>query len=407
MRYATLRWGLHPLSIGGGTSIVLLIAFIWQFYTFSPLGTLGYDEMVYQFYVQTLEQSGVKGIRAVIHAWPSVEQLNMGPLPYRFLNTLLGSWADGLLGGETSANLARLSQMFSIGTVLATLLLIRRWFGPTTGLLTAILLVFSPLATHLSHRALQDACVGFFLITSIFFYDRCWREGKLFDLLLFGAVLLAGFLSKESAIFLYPSFFLVACYYALSMDWRRIIPVLIPLFLAPAIHFGIICWLSGDIQTCLDTYQYYFEMQHKIPYALKFQVGPWFRYLVDFILLSPVTFVLAIIGAAAQPVNHDYSKGRHIALVYLLSGLIVFSLLPLLNVRLVLFLDVFIRLFAVLGALTLCKQFPLNKFLSIYIGLVLALLIVSDITQFHTIFEVFKAYDPVTDSLVQGNGLVR
>ena len=394
-------------SAGGSIALVLLIAFCWQFYTYVPLGSLGYDESIYRFYVQTLEQNGVEGIRAIIHAWPTDEKLSKGPLPFRYFYILLGSWTDKLLGGNTSVNLANMSLVFNIGTILISLLLFRRWFGATVGLLAAILMVFSPLATDLSHRALQDTCTAFLIISSIFFYDRYWVGGKYHDLLLFSAALLAGLMTKESMLFLYPPFLLAACYYAQSIGWRSRIPLLLPLVLAPSLSFTFICWLSGDLQTCLTTYQAYFSMQHKIPYALKFQAGPWFRYLVDFMLLSPTSLVLAIIGIASLSKNFDGTKRKYIAHIYLLSGLLVFSLLPLMNVRLVLFLDVFIRLFAVLGAITLCQQIPFGRYTSACIGLLMSLIIASDIIQFHTIFEISKVYDPVTEELIEGNGLVR
>jgi hypothetical protein len=390
-----------------GIALVLLAALCWHFYSYTPFVSLGFDESVYRLYVQTFEKSGVQGIRAVIQAWPTDEQLSKGPLPYRFLFILLGSWADNLLGGETSANLAKMSLAFGIGTILVTALLIGRWFGTTTGLLTAALMVFSPLATALSHRALQDTSMAFLMLTSIFFYDRYWREGAHHDLLLFGAALSACFLTKESALFLYPSFFLAACYHAQNTDWRSRIFILAPLAFAPALAFGIICWLSGDIETCLNTYRIYIAMQRTIPYTLQYQAGPWFRYLVDFMLLSPATFLLALIGVAGQSADFQSAKAKYTALIYLLSALTVFSLLPLMNIRLVLFLDVFVRLFAVLGIYTLCKQLPLKQHLSIYIGVMVATVIAIDVIQFNSIFEVSKVYDPVTAELIRGNGLVR
>jgi len=387
--------------------VILLIALTWRLLTFAGPEPVGHDESVYRFYAQTLGERGWDGLRSVVHEWPDNPGLNKGPLPYRLFFIVPAMWACRLLGGYTVAHIALLSSLFSIGFIVVTLVLARRWFGPVYGFFIALLMVFSPLAAGLARRGLQDTCFAFVAASSVLLYDRCWKHRRRSDVWLLGIALLAGFLTKESMAFLYPSFFLAGLYYA-RKGWRGKVHIAVPFAFAPLIHVAIVSWLSGGLSEALDTYQSYSIMQRQIPYALKYQSGPWFRYLVDMILLSPLAVLLAIVGASSSWTDRDTAMGRHLSLIYLLSGLAVFSLLPLLNVRIVLFLEFYVLVFALVGILDLSKRISPNPRLQFAaFGLLIVLLIANEIVQFNTIFSTSGIYDPITLNLVHATGFVR
>jgi len=387
--------------------VVLLIALSWRFLAFRNPDPQGYDETVYCFYAQTLGEHGWHGLREVVHAWPGNPVLNKAPLPYRLFFIVPGMWTCRLLGGYTVANIALLSSLFGLAFIVVAWVLARRWFGPALGMLVAITMIFSPLATALSNRALQDTCFAFVVTACILLYDQCWRHSRKRDIWLFGLALLAGFLTKESMVVLYPSFVLAGICYARRAGWRSKVPILIPFVLAPVLHIVIMSWLSGGLGECCRTYRAYAAQQGQIPYALKYQSGPWFGYLVDFILLSPLAVMFAAIGARYSSADNDNAQGRSLALIYLLTGLVTFSLLSLRNVRLVLFLEPYLLAFSILGIFSLGKRLFSNlRFQAVAVMLLLALLVWSEIAQYTSIFVESGVYDPVTINLIHAAGFV-
>src|SRR5437588_3009050 len=125
--------------------------------------------------------------------------------------------------------------------------------------------------------------------------------------------------------------------------------LVLPLVAAPLIYFLIEIGICGGIGNFIDIYRTYASRQQKLEYTVHYEKGPWFRYLVDLLAIAPAVFVAGIIGMSA-PVDEASRHGRNLALIYFLGALLLFSQLPIINVRLVLFLDMFLRLGAVLGA---------------------------------------------------------
>ena len=245
-----------------------------------------------------------------------------------------------------------------------------------------------------------------FAATAVLLYDHCWRGRRGSNVWLLGVALLACLFTKESAAFLYPSFLLAGFYYG-RQGWREKRHIAIPFILAPLVYLAVVAWLSGGLTVVIETYKSYSAMQGSIPYALKYQTGPWFRYLVDFALLSPAVVVLAIVGASCPHANQGTTDGRRLALIYLLSGVAVFSLLPILNVRFVLFLQLYISAFAVVGLQTLCERLiPSQRFRAPVLAALVVLVISSEVSQFNKIFLAAQVYDPITPELLRAAGFV-
>ena len=399
---ACLRVFQSARTLAGSLTVVLLVALLWRLLTFAAPERTGYDEAVYRAYAQLIGERGMEGLRAAVAAWPDNEFLNKGSLPYRLFYLLPCTGICKLLGGYTTSNLAVLSLIFGLATVVVVLLLARRWVGPVYGMLTTLLVAVSPLGTMLSRRALQDTCFAFVVAVSLLFFDRCLRgERRRSDLWWLGVALVAGFLTKETMLFLYPAFLLAGLCYVRN-GWRDKVPIAIPFIVAPLIHLAVVVWLSGGLQACLNTYRSYAAMQKTIPYALQFQNGPWFRYLVDLMLLSPLAVVLAVIGAASP------SRCPRAVLVFMLAALAVMSVISILNVRFILFLDPCLRVYAVLGVMALVRRIPGSWQFQCALAAILFVMVVgSDLFQFYRLFEAAGVYDPVTAELIRANGFIR
>jgi len=388
-------------SSGVSGAVIVLVALLWRLLVFAAPEPVGYDESVYCAYAQLLGERGFDGLRKAARVWRDHEVFNKGSLPYRIGYLFPCAWACKFIGGYTPLNLARISFFFGLATVVIAWRLARRWCGPIYGVVTALLVAFSPLGTLLSARALQDSCFAFVIGLSLFFFDRCWRANRRSDVLWLGIVLLWGWLSKESMLFLYPAYLLMGLCYARD-GWHGKLSLILPFLVAPLLHWAVVVWLSGGWKICWENYSAYAAMQRQIPYAVKFQAGPWFRYLVDWMLLSPLVVVLAIAGAAALPRNVQP------VLAFTLGAVAVMSFLPILNVRFLLFLDPCVRLFAVVGVVAVSRRLraAVRDQCVAALGLIVILL-GSELFQFYRIVEGGGVYDPVTAELIRANGFIR
>lgn len=395
----------HPLW--ANIWVVLGIALIWRMFTFETPDWMGYDEATYQRYAQTLSEQGFSGIRELIGIWPQDEVLNKGPLPFRLFFIGCVALANQLYGEVSLVAQAALSALFGLGIVVVSFLLARRWCGPVVATATALLVAFSPLMTALSRRGLQDTCFSFIVLLTLWCLDRAVRHNKTLDFGLLFVTLTAGFLTKESMVFFYPVFFMMVLIGA-KLTLRTATKTAIVFLLAPLVHTVVVAIVSGGFSTMMATYRAYWDMQGQIPYALQYQQGPWFRYLIDFMLVAPIPLILALIGSASIPPDPRLRSGQLVAAMFLVVGLLVFSLAPILNIRFVLALDFPLRLAATLGIATLAHTAARHKTLQTAIMVVLfAAVLAHDIRQFHTLFETGGIYDPVTAELIRANGLVR
>jgi len=366
----------------------------------------GFDEQMYRIFAIALGTDGPAAIRYIVQQFPDNETLRQGPLPLRIAYIAACTLAGKLLGGYSFFNLALVSLISGIGVIILGYFLLREWFGPSVVFLSCLLLVTSPLAAGLSRRALSDSFFTFLAAGIFLFYDRSWRYKRMRDALCLGVFLTTAFLAKESVLLLYPCLGLAAFYYRKEMHCVMPLRIAVPLFLSPLIYLLVSAWIAGGLQAYLHTYITYSQMPRSIAYSLKFQKGPWFRYLIDFFLISPGVYIFSLAGMCSFVRLQD-SFGRRLAVVYSLGGLVLFSMLIFFNLRLVLFVDIFLRALAALGILSLAGRFKNINYRYAALAVLLILVLATDIHQFFKLFIRAGVYDPVTAFLIDANGFVR
>lgn len=383
-------------------ALVLVAALTWRWYSFAYPTHLGYDEAIYQRYAQTLGEQGLSGFREVIAIWPTDGYLRVGPPPFRPFWILSSMFGCKLLGGYSTQHIVLVAALFGFATILTGAVLARRWFGFAQGLAISLLLVVSPLADAMSRRGLQDTCFAFMLVLCALLLDRCWRSGKSSDVAALFTALVAGFLTKESMLFFYPAFAAACLIYASDIPWRERRGAIAAFAAAPVVALLVLLWFAGGWDALSKAYATYADIPRN-PYAAQFQRGPWFRYLVDFMLLSPLTMMLAPVGAAS--LSRASSAGAKLACAYALVGIAGLSLLPTFNARFALGLDAFLRMLAMVGVVHLSARMGTeSRARAAAIALVM-LIAASDVTQFNRIFVTGDVYDPVTAELTRANAM--
>src|SRR5439155_167386 len=108
--------------------------------------------------------------------------------------------------------------------------------------------------------------------------------------------LVALVLTKENALFVWLGVIVIL----IANRWLRIGTVtrglLVLTFLAPAISLIVLMLLAGGVPILIDTYRLFITKNYSLKYSELTQDGPWHRYLVDLLLVSPIILLLAVGG---------------------------------------------------------------------------------------------------------------
>ena len=381
---------------------LLIITVVVRLPTMFGVKRTGWDERAYVVFAQTLDKNGIAGIRRWMHDYPTDKSLQQSPLFLRVGFIVPAMLTCKILGGFNPDNLAWLSFTCGVALVLVGAQFAENLAGRKVAILCGILLITSPLAAGLSRRAMQDTFAALVFLVCLYLFDQCWRRRGVLPQVWLGVCLCLALLTKESALLLYPMMAIAAAYYYAGMKLRPSPWLLLPFVTAPLVYLLIEIGICGGIDNSIGTYRTYASLQQTLDYTVHYEKGPMFRYLLDFLAIAPAIFITAIIGFSArseEPIRH----GRNLALIYFAGGVLLFGQMPILNVRLVLFLDTFLRLGAAVAISYLVAQFG-EKWTRRVFYLAIAFLIAADAWQFYQIFVVGNVYSPTTFLLLRSEG---
>jgi 4-amino-4-deoxy-L-arabinose transferase-like glycosyltransferase len=382
--------------------LLLVIAVAVRLPTMFGVKRTGWDERAYVVFAQTLDKHGISGIRQWMHDYPTNESLQKSPLLLRVGFIVPAMLTCKVLGGYNVDNLAWLSFLCGVALVLLGAHFAENLCGRKLSILCGILLITSPLAAGLSRRAMQDTFAALVFLACLYFFDQSWRRRSALTHISLGICICLALLTKELAFLLYPLMAIAAAYYYCAMKLRPSRWLVLPLVAAPLIYLLIEIGICGGIGNFIDTYRTYASLQQTLDYTVHYEKGPWFRYLLDFLAIAPVVFIAAIVGffaRADEPIRH----GRNLALIYFASGVLLFGQMPIVNVRLVLFIDMFLRLGATVAIAHFATQFG-ERWSQRVFYLAIGLLVLTDAWQFYQVFVIGNVYSPTTFLILRAEG---
>ena len=258
---------------------------------------LGFDEGLYRDYTDKLIRFGLISYPEIIERYREKQQTLTGSIlpPVRFLYIFFAYLWHEVFGTEPLSCLKTVSAVFSILTLLLATIFAGRLGGPRSALGVGALMAFAPTQLHMSQHALVD---GFFTFWAMLVLWSLWenlRSPRNWRwLALYVVALSAMILTKENAFFVGVAMIalLIANY------WLRFGIVTRELLLAtvigPLLGVVILGMLAGGASALLATYQLSVSKNYELKYAILTGDGPWHRYLVDLMLVSPVVLLFAI-----------------------------------------------------------------------------------------------------------------
>ena len=167
--------------------------------------------------------------------------------------------------------------------------------GPVWSVALTSLVAFAPTQLHMSQHALVDGFFTFWALLVLWLFwenlkaPRNWRW-------LVGYIVALGLLvlTKENSFFVWVA--LVAL--LITNRWLQFGNVtrelVIATVLGPLLGVVVLIFLAGGIDLLAQSYRLSVSKNFHLDYAILTGDGPWYRYLVDLLLVSPIILMLAV-----------------------------------------------------------------------------------------------------------------
>jgi len=204
-------------------------------------------------------------------------------------------------------------------------------------------------------------------------------------------------LTKENSFFVWIAIVLVL----VANRWLHYGTVspelLVATILGPLLGVVTLVFLAGGIDVLLGTYRLLISKNYQLPYAIKTGDGPWYRYIVDLLLVSPIIMLLAI----GSIFRIDRTKRPELFLLMFVAGsyLVMCNLKYGMNLRYANMWDVPLRLLAVSTLASLVAPFRQRSVL--LFGLAIAVICSFELRQYLILFVQFPLYELVSEGLLR------
>ena len=276
--------------------VIAAVGIFLRIYPSAGFKGLGYDEGLYRGYVTDLINHGVTSYPDFAEHYVETQQKLPAVIlpPTRFLYIFSSYLWHQVTGADALLSLHRVSCLFSILLLFAAAAFTWRLAGPLWGLGVFALMSCAPTQIHMAQHALIDGFFAFWATLCLWLlWENLRRPNDPLRLSLFGVSLALMVLTKENALFAYVG--LLALLGANRwLHFGTITRTLLLVTVAgPLLGLVTLIFLCGSAETFVMTYRLVVSKASVLPYAIATGDGPWYRYLVDLLLASPLIFLLA------------------------------------------------------------------------------------------------------------------
>jgi len=287
---------------------------------------------------------------------------------------------------------------FSCLTLLIAFLFARRLGNKTRALAVLGFMAFAPTQIHMAQHALVDGFFAFWALTTLWLlWETLQKPDHLFLSVAYAFGLALLVITKENAFFVFIAFLVIL----ISNRWLAFGTVTPRLWLltfaGPLLGVVILVFLAGGLTELIGTYQQSISKNFTLPYAIKTGDGPWFRYLVDLMLVNPIMLILAI-GELFR-LNRTKKTEWYLTLFIAGSYLIMCNLKYGMNLRYTNMWDMPLCILAFGPLATISGYFGRRKDLALALGVVA--LCAFELHQYWILMVQYPMYELVSEGLLR------
>ena len=361
---------------------------------------IGFDENLYRRYVDGLITGGLTAYPEIVDRYIEVQQKLTGSIlpPVRFLYIFSAYLWHQVFGTEALAALHNVASLFSILTLLLSTIFAWRLKGPAWALGVAALMSFAPTQIHMSQHALVD---GFFTFWALLCLWMLWENlrtpGSWPRLAVYVFALCCLVLTKENAFFVFVALLVIMAlnrWLAFGMVTREL---LLASIAGPLLGFVVLVFLAGGLETLRTSYQLSVGKNYQLAYAILTGDGPWHRYLVDLLLVSPVILLLAL-GAAFR-LDRSQKPELFLFVFIAASYLVMCNIKYGMNLRYANMWDMPLRFLAFGQIAAFCAR--LRRYRTLILCGAVGLVCAVELRQYIILFVQFPLYELVPEGLLR------
>lgn len=361
---------------------------------------IGFDEGLYREYVDGLNKDGLSSYPDMVQAYIDAQSKMTNPIlpPVRFLYIFTGYLWHCLFGVETLEGLRQIASLFGILTLTLATAFTWRLRGPKWGCAIAALMAFAPTQLHISQHALID---GFFAFWALLVLWMLWENFAVPDdwrrLAGFGISLTFLVITKENSFFVWLAIvaLIIANHWLQFGTTTR--SLLLVTIAGPLFGVVILVFLSGGLGNLIETYRLLVTKASVARYAIMTGDGPWYRYLVDLMLVSPIILVLAI-GAVLR-LNRTMKPELYFAIFIAASYLVMCNVKYGMNLRYANIWDMPLRFLTLSCLLSLVE--PLVRYRNLIFAVAIALVAAFEFHQYIVLAVRYPLYELITHDILQ------
>ena len=258
---------------------------------------MGFDEGLYRGYLNGIIDQGLGVYPEMVQEYVEVQgKMDQAILPpVRFLYIFAGYVWHLCFGSDALASLRQVASFFSILTLILSGIFAWRLRGRATALAITALMSCAPTQIHMSQHALIDGFFAFWALLCLWMLWENLQSGTNWRWIFAYTVALALLvITKENSFFVWCGLVAVI----VANRWLQLGTVRRELLLAtiagPLLGVVILVFLAGGLDNLIATYRVLVTKASVTSYAIMTGDGPWHRYLVDLLLVSPLVLLLAL-----------------------------------------------------------------------------------------------------------------
>ncbi len=370
------------------------------------MGLVGPDEGLYRDYLEQLIEKGVTRYPEIVRGYIDNQQNLPGAIlpPVRFLYICAGYVWHLTFNTDALASLRNVASFFSILTLGLAAVIGWRMRGPVWSVALTALVAFAPTQLHMSQHGLVDGFFAFWALLTLWLLWENLQASRRWSLLLaYTASLALLVLTKESCVFVWIAIVLILAANRWLQFGRVSRELLIATILGPIAGAIALTILAGGVDNLFLTYQLFVTKNYSLPYQVRTGDGPWQRYLVDLLLVSPVVLILAI-GSLFR-VNRTQRAELFLILfivgTYAVMGNVKYGM----NLRFANMWDVPLRFLAV-GALV-CLTALVRQRRILALAVAVALICALEIRQYQILFVEHSLHELASEGLFRALNILK
>jgi 4-amino-4-deoxy-L-arabinose transferase-like glycosyltransferase len=368
------------------------------------------DEHLYMTNVKMLKAIGgpfeyATLVQSYVAAQSQMEMVMLPPT--RCVYIMLG-WAwDAAFHSGPQMSLRYVAAIFSCLSFLLSGVFAFRLGGARVALVVGALMAVAPLELVMAHRELVDGVFAFWALLSLWLlWENMQRPGRLGWLAAYAGSIAVMVLTKENAFFavvamggllgaasLFPGLNLG------QMKWSTVLAT----FAGGIMGVTVLICIAGSPQTLIETYRLLVTKAEKMTFAYESGGGPWFRYIVDIMLVSPTVLLPAIGGIFA--LRRENRQGIFLVLFMVFSCAVMVNVKNGMNLRYTTMWDMPLRYLAAGPILQMAagvRRWPVAA------GVLIVLIVGGvELHQYWLLFVQHDIGDPITQFLMYALEIVR